>query len=152
MRDNRYVSFYVYKRPYLDQFLDAVCEWYDVIVFTAGEKPYADAVLNVIDPKGRVKKRLYKDDCMLVNGSVVKRVETACRNLSSAIIIDNNPECYRFDKGSIVDSVNLSLANAIAISSWYGNSKDKELQRLLPFLDLLRTVEDVRCVLSLDAF
>ena len=142
----------MYKRPYLDQFLDAVCEWYDVIVFTAGEKPYADAVLNVIDPKGRVKKRLYKDDCMLVNGSVVKRVETACRNLSSAIIIDNNPECYRFDKGSIVDSVNLSLANAIAISSWYGNSKDKELQRLLPFLDLLRTVEDVRCVLSLDAF
>ena len=99
-----------------------------------------------------MKKRLYKDDCMLVNGSVVKRVETACRNLSSAIIIDNNPECYRFDKGSIVDSVNLSLANAIAISSWYGNSKDKELQRLLPFLDLLRTVEDVRCVLSLDAF
>lgn len=152
MRDNRYVSFYVYKRPYLDQFLDAVCEWYDIIVFTAGEKPYADAVLNVIDPKGRVKKRLYKDNCMLVNGSVVKRVETACRNLSSAIIIDNNPECYRFDKGSIVDSVNLSLANAIAISSWYGNSKDKELQRLLPFLDLLRTVEDVRCVLSLDAF
>lgn len=51
--DNRYVSFYVYKRPYLDRFLDAVCEWYDVIVFTAGEKPYADAVLNVIDPKGR---------------------------------------------------------------------------------------------------
>lgn len=100
MRDNRYVSFYVYKRPYLDRFFDAVCEWYDVIVFTAGEKPYADAVLNVIDPKGRVKKRLYKDDCMLVNGSVVKRVETACRNLSSAIIIDNNPECYRFDKGS----------------------------------------------------
>ena len=142
----------MYKRPYLDQFLDAVCEWYDIIVFTAGEKPYADAVLNVIDPKGRVKKRLYKDNCMLVNGSVVKRVETACRNLSSAIIIDNNPECYRFDKGSIVDSVNLSLANAIAISSWYGNSKDKELQRLLPFLDLLRTVEDVRCVLSLDAF
>ena len=77
-----------------------MCEWYDVIVFTAGEKPYADAVLNVIDPKGRVKKRLYKDDCMLMNGSVVKRVETACRNLSSAIIIDNNPECYRFDKGS----------------------------------------------------
>ncbi|KAK8819015.1 hypothetical protein WA538_001595 [Blastocystis sp. DL] len=141
LRDNRYVSFYVYKRPYLDRFLDAVCEWYDVIVFTAGEKPYADAVLNVIDPKGRVKKRLYKDDCILVNGSVVKRVETACRNLSSAIIIDNNPECYRFDK-----------ANAIAISSWYGNSKDKELQRLLPFLDLLRTVEDVRHVLSLDAF
>ena len=38
MRQNKYVSFYVFKRPYLDEFLDRVCEWYDVVVFTAGEK------------------------------------------------------------------------------------------------------------------
>lgn len=98
LRNNKYVSFYVYKRPHLDEFLDCVCEWFNVVVFTAGERPYADAVLNVIDPKGRVRKRLYKDDCMVVNGTVVKRVETACPNAASAMIIDNNPECFRYDK------------------------------------------------------
>ncbi len=149
LRNNKYVSFYVYKRPYLDEFLDRVCEWFNVVVFTAGEKPYADAVLNVIDPKGRVRKRLYKDDCMVINGTVVKRVETACSNAASAMIVDNNPECFRYDKCVYWVRV-LFVANAIPISSWYGDGKDKELLRLLPFLDLMRTVDDVRTVLSLN--
>lgn len=42
------------------------------------------------------------------------------------------------------------IANAIPISSWYGDGKDKELIRLLPFLDLMRAIDDVRTVLSLN--
>ncbi len=140
MRQNKYVSFYVFKRPYLDEFLDRVCEWYDVVVFTAGEKPYADAVLNVIDPRGRIRRRLYKEHCDFVYGRTVKRITTVSQEVGSAIIVDNNPECYRFDR-----------CNAIPISSWYGDAKDKELRNLLPFLDLMRSVDDVRCVLALNS-
>ena len=139
MRENKYVSFYVFKRPYLDLFLDSVCDWYDVVVFTAGEKPYADAVLNVIDPRGRIRRRLYKDDCECVYGRAVKRISTVSPQADSTIIVDNNPEFYRFDR-----------CNAIPIASWYGDAKDKELRNLLPFLDLMRGVDDVRCVLALN--
>ena len=65
------------------------------------------------------------------------------------MIVDNNPECFRYDKCVYWVRV-LFVANAIPISSWYGDGKDKELLRLLPFLDLMRTVDDVRTVLSLN--
>lgn len=98
MQNDKYVSFYVYKRPFLDVFLEFVCSCYDVVVFTAGEKPYADAILNVIDPRGRISRRLYKDDCVYFEGSYVKPIRVVSNDLSSSIIIDNNPECYQLDK------------------------------------------------------
>ena len=42
------------------------------------------------------------------------------------------------------------VANAIPIASWYGDAKDRELIRLLPFLDLMRTVDNVQSVLKLN--
>ena len=99
MRNNKYISFYVYKRPHLDRFLDWASERFDIAVFTAGEKHYADAVLNVIDPRGRVRRRLYKDDCDIVDNAVVKRISKVCSIPRSTMIIDNNPEHCRLDPG-----------------------------------------------------
>ena len=141
LRQNKYVSFYVYKRPYLDEFLNQVCQWFDVAIFTAGDKPYADAILNVIDPKCHIQRRYYKENCSLVDGRYVKRIETVNSALETAMLVDNNPEYYRMDK-----------CNAISITSWYGDDKDKELKNLLPFVDLMRTVEDVRSVLNLNCW
>ena len=42
---------FIEKRPFLDQFLDAVNKIFDIWVYTAGNKKYADLVLNQIDPK-----------------------------------------------------------------------------------------------------
>lgn len=79
-------------------FLDFACTNFNVVIFTAGEKPYADAILNVLDPRGRISRRLYKDNCMRLEGSLVKPVRVVTNNLASSIIIDNNPDCYRLDK------------------------------------------------------
>ena len=38
-------------RPYLQQFLNEMCRHFEVIVFTASQKVYADALLNIIDRK-----------------------------------------------------------------------------------------------------
>jgi CTD nuclear envelope phosphatase 1 len=40
----------------------------------------------------------------------------------------------------------------VFIDSWYEDKKDTALLDLLPFLDALRFVEDVRSILSLRAF
>ncbi len=41
---------YVTKRPFLDKFLKEMSKIYNLIVFTASEKKYADSVLKIIDP------------------------------------------------------------------------------------------------------
>jgi TFIIF-interacting CTD phosphatase-like protein len=43
-------SVHVKLRPYLSKFLDAICGQYEVIVFTASQKVYADQLLDRIDP------------------------------------------------------------------------------------------------------
>ena len=42
---------YVRKRPHMEQFLARVSELFEVAVFTASQKVYADPLLSIIDPK-----------------------------------------------------------------------------------------------------
>jgi TFIIF-interacting CTD phosphatase-like protein len=40
---------YVEPRPYAKQFLKSAAQIFTIYIYTAGKKPYADAVLNAID-------------------------------------------------------------------------------------------------------
>jgi len=41
---------------------------YEIVVFTAGQKDYADPILDTIDETKTIfKKRLYRDDCISIN-------------------------------------------------------------------------------------
>lgn len=55
------------------------------------------------------------------------------RNLACTIIIDNSPTCYM-----------LQPANAVPITSWFEDALDRELLDLVPFLNDLSMVDDVR--------
>merc|ERR1712232_1165324 len=64
---------YARKRPYLNQFLQAVSSRFEVIVFTASHKAYAQGVLDFLDPNGDlIDHRLYRDSCLLVEGVYIK--------------------------------------------------------------------------------
>ena len=39
----------VYKRPGVDKFLDAVSQWYNLVVYTAGFEEYATPILDYLD-------------------------------------------------------------------------------------------------------
>lgn len=61
---------YVYRRPFLDCFLDDLHKMeqngnIEVATYTAGTKEYADEVLHHIDPEGKIKYRFYRQDCVL---------------------------------------------------------------------------------------
>jgi CTD small phosphatase-like protein 2 len=108
---------------------------YEVIVFTASEQNYADAVLNHLDPAGDlIHHRLYRQHCIRTNGVYVKDLRIlANRRLEHTVIVDNSALSFAFQ-----------VDNGIPIITWLDDVNDKELANLKNYLRMLSTVPDVR--------
>lgn len=78
------------KRPYLDEFLNELRNFYEIVIFTSGIQEYADSVVDVIDKNKCVSHRLYRVHTIYEDYSFVKNLENLGRDLSKVIIIDNN--------------------------------------------------------------
>jgi len=109
--------------------------YYELVVFTAGLKDYADWILNDFDRQGFIKHRLYRDSTKYRNGVYIKDLSRLGRDLTKTIIIDN-----------IEDNFSAQPNNGIPIKSWYSDPHDRELDRMIPFLKSLvsRNTKDVR--------
>ncbi len=69
---------------------------YEIVVFTASQKLYADKVLDLIDPKKRISHRLYRQHCIVINKTYyLKNLKILGRDLNNIIIVDVNPNIFR---------------------------------------------------------
>ena len=108
---------------------------YELVIFTAAVKEYADSILDSIDKKGLLSHRLYREHTRIEDYVSIKDISLINRDLSKTIIVDN-----------IASNFKLQPRNGIAISTWTGDTEDLSLLNLIPVLiKLARSkVNDVR--------
>lgn len=129
---------YVLKRPYVDEFLDAVAKHYEVVIFTASLSKYANPLLDMLDKNQVVSHRLFRESCVLHGQAYVKDMSKIGRKMRDIIIVDNSPLSYAFQPTS-----------AIPISSWFDDRSDMALKELIPVLETtIKDIRDVRDILD----
>ncbi|XP_058095251.1 uncharacterized protein LOC131240796 isoform X2 [Magnolia sinica] len=129
---------YVRQRPHLQIFLERVAEMFEIIVFTASQSIYAEQLLNILDPDGKlISRRVYRESCVFSDGSYTKDLTVLGLDLAKVAIIDNSPQVFR-----------LQVNNGIPIKSWFDDPSDCALISLLPFLETLVDADDVRPVIA----
>ncbi|KAK8992481.1 hypothetical protein V6N11_048560 [Hibiscus sabdariffa] len=129
---------YVKQRPHLHTFLEKVAEMFEVIIFTASQSIYAEQLLDILDPDQKlISRRVYRESCIFSDGSYTKDLTVLGVDLAKVAIIDNSPQVFR-----------LQVNNGIPIKSWFNDPSDCDLISLLPFLETLAVVDDVRPIIA----
>jgi CTD nuclear envelope phosphatase 1 len=153
--------YYVHKRPYCDFFLQEISKWYELQIFTASVREYADPIIDWLEQdvldyyekkssspinyeqRPRVfTKRYYRQDCTYRSG--VGYIKDLSKffikedELKNVIILDNSPVSYALHED-----------NAVVIEGWINDQGDRDLLNLLPMLHSLSLCIDVRYILGL---
>lgn len=188
--------YHIYKRPYVEEFLAIVYQWFDLVCFTASIKEYADPVINYLEqqvllndimkksmkklqnelPSKIFKERYYRNSCIFLEGkgylkdlSVLlnnnslndeskkitpkSKVRSRASSISSNVSKTNLSKPLDYSKIVIIDNSPISYVrhkdNGLMIEGWINDPDDSELMNLLPLLNSLRFVSDVRCIIGL---
>ncbi|KAH8156334.1 hypothetical protein CIB48_g11913 [Xylaria polymorpha] len=133
------ILYYVHKRPHCDEFLRKICKWFNLVIFTASVQEYADPVIDWLESERKFfSGRYYRQHCTFRHGAFIKDLSSIEPDLSKVMILDNSPLSYMFHQD-----------NAIPIQGWISDPTDNDLLHLVPFLEGLQYVSDVRALLAL---
>ena len=85
------------KRPGLDQFLTEISMFYDLALFTAAKKDYADKILDVLGYSCLIPEsmRFYRESRLADPSSTSYRkdLRVVSHDLSQIILLDDSPVC-----------------------------------------------------------
>ena len=111
-------------RPFCFKFLEEMKKIFEIVIFTAATKDYADSILDVIDPHNKyINHRLYRSHTTICDFTFVKDLSKIGRNLNRTLIIDN-----------LADNFKLQPNNGIQIGTWTDDMKDTQLKDLSSIL------------------
>ncbi len=143
--DFRVAAFAVYRRPHLAEFLRAVGGWYDLAVWSSASGPYVAALVGGLfpDPSSlrfvwsceRCTRRFHPEAQEYDWFKDLKKVKRAGFALERVLMIDDTPAKLERNYG-----------NHLRVHPFEGQPEDTDLRDLLPFLERLRTVENLRSV------
>ena len=126
-------------RPGLFQFLDFINKYFEVFIYTASYKNYADTIIDYIEKdKKYFSLRLYRENCIYLKpGIYIKDLRIIKeRELKDMIIIDN----------SLFSFAN-QLDNGILVTSFFNDLNDSFLLNLINYLHYyILNAYDVRII------
>ena len=127
----------IFIRKGVKHFLEEVNKYFEVGIFTASVKEYADAVISFLDPENKlIKFRLYRNNCINCNDAFTVKDLRIFKNvdLKKIVLLDNS--MYSFAA---------QINNGILINSFINDKEDNELFNALNYLvNFILPAEDVR--------
>ena len=110
-------------RPNLYEFLDFCEENFEIIIFTASCKNYADPIIDLIEAeKNYFIGRFYRDHCIQYKNFFLKDLSIFNKDLSQVFLVDN-----------CIFSFAHYLRNGVLITSYYKDEEDLDLLSLVEF-------------------
>ena len=126
-------------RPDWEKAMDYIKSKYHIIIYTASHQSYADAVLNVLDPKKKYfPYRLYRNNCVQCDVDstkfYVKDLDSLKKyyDLKNVLLIDNSVLSFAYH-----------LKNGIPIIPFFDSKTDKQLMIVAFYLMAIADVEDL---------
>lgn len=112
-----------------------MAQLFELMVFTASHKDYADEVVKHLDPKKQLFSHcFYRRHCSVVANTYVKSLKRiGNRSAQDILILDN-----------FIQSFALDLKNGIPIRPFENQEVDCELENIADVLSRLKSYEDVR--------
>ena len=99
-------------------------KFYEIVIFTAGTKDYADPIIDDLDPNGVISHRLYRHHTYGEDEEeYIKDLELIGRPLGSTLIVDNVWDNFKHQKN-----------NGIHIRDWIDDYSDTRLKKLTVLL------------------
>ena len=125
--DDNYIYYMdVFFRPHLKDFLNEISKHFDLAIFTAAMKGYADTILDFIDPNNELFQfRLYRDACIPIQQKLYIK--------DLRIIKDYDPMNVLLMDNSLYSFMN-QPSNGMLVNSFYTNHKDTQLISAKNFL------------------
>ena len=129
-------------RPHWKKALKEISKHYFIVIYTASDHSYADAILNYIDPdKEFFEYRLYRSNCIFTKVKSDEKLKFYVKDLNifedidlkDMVIIDNSILSYAYH-----------LNNGIPILPYYNSEKDFELMFLAGYLNQIYKYDDLR--------
>lgn len=136
-------QYFVYKRPFLQEFLEFCFENFEVAVWTTATKSYAEEILQTVLQENQNLKFLWtRERCTFAFDEeerehfYVKKIYKLRRcgqKLESVIVIDDSPNVWK-----------CSYGNLVRVKRFEGDEKDNELKLLPIYLEKLLEVTNIR--------
>jgi import inner membrane translocase subunit TIM50 len=131
------VGFEVKRRPGLTEFLSKMSQMYEVVLFSDEDFQFTHMTAENIETKQRVfQARLSREHMCLRSGELIKDLSFLNRDLKNVIILEKDPKKVKFHPD-----------NVILVPEFTGDSSDKALIELIPFLEHVakdQRIKDVR--------
>lgn len=130
---------YFHIRPYATKLLSELSKYFEIVIFTAGIKEYADAILDELHCSKYISHRLYRHHTMMDGDVYIKDLGLIGRDITKTLIVDNTKDNFMYHN-----------RNGIPIHSWYEDQKDSTLNDLTKILASLAEAgpKDIRKALE----